>query len=366
MAIEVQTPPPAGTGSNENKKGHKKFANYGVPDWVRHPHKQQPLKVAILFPGEQNHAVGMLRDVRRKPVISSMLDAASDFFGFEIEELMIDGPAADMVSPAVNQPLMYVADCAAFELLKETQPEIADRCQAVAGLGVGEYAALYAAGVITFQQGLEIVKARADALQDLSNQFEGQAILIKDLALERLERHLKTAEKSDREDGTSKPHVSIAQFWCPEGYICAGKSSTVRKLQAVLGSEKGTEVRVLPHSHVGNTPLAETSASKLADLMEKLIPTMKPPRCEVYMNQPGWRVPAGKNPRAFADALTTQLSKPIQWDSCVTQMMNWGIRRFYECGPNRSLKYMMGFYEHVIEAPFEVVKPGDLTENIVV
>lgn len=366
MAIEAQAPPRKGAGSSDNRKGHKKFASYGVPDWVRHPHKAQPLKVAILFPGEQNHAVGMLRDVRRKPVVSGMLDAASEVFGFDVEELMIDGPAAEMAAPAVNQPLMYVADCAAFELLRETQPEIAERCQAVAGLGVGEYAALYAAGVITFQQGLEIVKARADALQDLSNQFEGQAILIRSLALERLERHLKTAEKSDKEDGTSKPHVSIAQFWCPEGYICAGKSSTVRKLQGILGSEKGTEVRLLPHHHAVNTPLAEDVGSKVAAVMERLLPTMRPPRCEVYMNQPGWRVPPGKSPYAFADALTTQISRPIQWDSCVTQMMNWGIRQFYECGPNRSLKYVLGLYEHVVEAPFEVVKPGEVTENITV
>merc|ERR1711933_158004 len=118
--------------------------------------------------------------------------------------------------------------------------------------------------------------------------------------------------------------------------------------------------------HSGNTPLAADASSKVAAVMEKLLPTMKPPRCEVYLNQPGWRVPRGKSPQAFADALSAQLSSPIQWESCVTQMINFGVRQFYECGPNRSLKFAMGFFEHVFEAPFEIIKPGELTVNVTV
>merc|ERR1719384_308598 len=133
----------------------------------------------------------MLQGVRRRPTVRALLESATQVCGFDLEEVMLEGPSADMASPSVNLPLMYVADCAAFEVLKERNEELANRCQAVAGVGVGEYAALYAAGVITFEQGLSIVKARAGALQELADELEAEAISIRGLERDALDRHLK-------------------------------------------------------------------------------------------------------------------------------------------------------------------------------
>lgn len=93
---------------------------------------------------------------------------------------------------------------------------------------------------------------------------------------------------------------------------------------------------------------------------------MQPPRCELYLNQTGWRVPPGTNPFDFGDALKMQLSEPLLWESIITQMLRWGIRQFYEVGPSRSIKFMLSYYEHYIEAPLEHVRPADFIINVTV
>mmetsp|Transcript_38124 Transcript_38124/g.109965 ORF Transcript_38124/g.109965 Transcript_38124/m.109965 type:complete len:363 (-) Transcript_38124:158-1246(-) len=349
-------------GNSEDKRGHRAFATYDLPEWVQHPRKVQPLKVAVLFPGEQNHSVGMLKGVRRRPAVRTLLDVSAEVLGFDLEGMMLEGPARAMVPPKVNEPLMFVADCVAYEVLKEMHGEVAERCQAVAGFGVGEIAALYAAGVLTFRQGLQIVKARAEALQEFSNQREMEALMIRGCPLDKLERHMKAAQKLDQ-DG----EVHIARHDCPEGYLCAGRRSTVVRLHDLLAAEAGIQVRLLPdHLPATYTPMAAQACERVATVVRAVIPKMKPPRCELYLNKTGSRVPKGRSPETFASALLAQLGEAIQWESCVTQMLNWGIRQFYECGPNRSLRFLMISYEHLIEAPLEIVRPGELTVSIAV
>lgn len=324
------------------------------------------MKAALLFPGEQNHAVGMLQNVRRKPVVRRMLEAATQVFGFDVEELMLEGPAADMVAPGVNLPLMYVAGCAAFEVLRETNAELADNCQAAAGFGVGEYVALYAAEVITYEQGLALVKSCAEALQDLAGQVEAEALSVRGLDPDTVERLLRMVLKSGGGDAEARVHIS--RYLCPGGVVCAGRRDQVEKLrELVLREAAGAEVDV---RYLGNlashTPLAQAACTRLAGTLDKLLPAMRPPKCDLYLNTTGSRLPAGRLPETFAGDLKARLAAPIQWERCITQMLVWGIREFYECGPNRSLRFMMSFYEHFIEAPLEVVRPAEFTYSICV
>lgn len=348
----------------ENKPGHRRFETYDVPEWVRHPLKEQPLKLALIFPGEQSHYVGMLGDVRDQPAVKGMLDTATQVLGFDVAALMADGPVARMRQVRFDQCLTYVAGCVAFEVLRESDADSAQKCQAVAGLGVGECVALYAAGVVTYAQGLELVRARAEALDDLSAEVQLEALVVRGLDHERLERHMKTAQKIDVETG-GRAELHILRYDCPEGYVCGGKRSTLLSLQATVEQESGVETRLLPDPvHAGYTPLAEPAARKVAAAIDRLLPSMKPPRCELYLNRHGRRIPPGRHPQAWAAALREQLLEPIQWEACVTQMLNWGVRQFYECGPNRSLRFLMGFFEHLIEAPLEVLRPADFTWTV--
>lgn len=350
------------TANAENKPGHKKLVSYNLPAWVRHPLIKQPLKVAIVFPGEQNHAVGMLQDAKRKPAVKAMLDAATRVFGWDVEALMASGPVDKMAQTGCNQPLMYVAGCAAYELLKEQHPSVAENPQAVAGLSVGEYVALYAAGVITYETGLALIKVRAEAMQALSEEEEMEALVIQGLDTIKVDNLCNKAMKADVGDD---PMVYIARHFCPEGFVCAGRKSTVLKLEELAKRDKTKEVRLLKdHIHAGHTPMAQKASERVALALDKHLAAMKPPQCELYLNSTGWRVPPGRAPQEFMSALKEQLTSPLMWESCVDQMFKWGITKFYECGPGRSISFMLANFEFYNEAPFEVVKPTVVSVSV--
>jgi len=104
----------------------------------------------------------------------------------------------------------------------------------------------------------------------------------------------------------------------------------------------------------------------VADVIDKFLPSMQPPWCELYLNSTGWRISPGADPESFAGALKDQLEKPLKWSDCITQMLNFGVTQFWEVGPSRSIKFMLGFFEHRFEAPFEIKKPSEFTNNLTV
>merc|ERR1712137_1217022 len=171
-----------------------------------------------------------------------MLETAEQILGYDVEGLMKDGPASEMKPTSVNHPLMYIAGCAAFELMKMKYPSDAELCQAVSGLGVGEWAALYAAGVITFEQGLQIIKARAEAIQEMSDETETEALMVRGVDQDKVERFMKSATKSD-----PGGEVHIKCYLCPDGFVIAGKASTVLAMHEICKKDPTiAELRLLP------------------------------------------------------------------------------------------------------------------------
>eukprot|EP00747_Dinoflagellata_sp_TGD_P167058 gnl/TRDRNA2_/TRDRNA2_190848_c0_seq1.p1 gnl/TRDRNA2_/TRDRNA2_190848_c0~~gnl/TRDRNA2_/TRDRNA2_190848_c0_seq1.p1 ORF type:complete len:378 (+),score=87.84 gnl/TRDRNA2_/TRDRNA2_190848_c0_seq1:62-1135(+) len=348
--------------SAENKQGHKDFAGYNLPSWVQHPLKKKISKVAILFPGEQNHGVGMLRDAKRKPAVKEMLAKASDVLNFDMLELMTRGPKDKMVPTGVNQPLMFVANCAAYEVMKLRYADVVENPQAVAGFSVGELNALYAAGVISFEQGLQLVKMRAQVLQDLAETTEMAVLQISGLEVDKVEKLCTAAGKQD-----AAGKVYIAAHLCQDTVLCAGKKSTIVKLQELESREfkRANEVTLLGHNHAGHTPMVEEAAEKFNEMIDRMLPAMKPPRCEIFLNSSGLRVPPGTHPADFADVLKANLVNPVLWETTIINMMSWGVQNFYECGPSRSLRNLMANIEYLHEAgPCEVQKPSMATTSI--
>ncbi|CAE7749841.1 Mcat [Symbiodinium sp. CCMP2592] len=123
------------------------------------------LPVALLFPGQGSQYVKMMAGVKDLPAVKEMLETANKILDFDLLELCLKGPEAELERTKFCQPAMYVAGLAGMEKLRSTQPEKVDRRQAVAGLSLGEYTALTAAGVFDFETGLKVVKLRGEAMQ---------------------------------------------------------------------------------------------------------------------------------------------------------------------------------------------------------
>lgn len=328
-------------GQAENRPGHKPLSSYDLPSWLEHPLKQQSQKVAIIFPGEYNQYPGMLAGCRDMPVVRDMVEMASECFELDVESLMSRGAMDLMSRPDYAQILVYVANCAAYEVLKREQPAVAEYPQCVAGFSVGEYSALVAAGVMTYDQGLIIVKARAEAMKRWSAQHDMDALGVFGVEQDELERLCLDATRQDAEAGELDPQVHISHFWGQGGYVAAGRRRTVAALRELAGAREGAFLHPLEHHHeASHTPLCAPVAAEVERAV-RTIP-LEPPRCEVYFNH-GYRVAAGSEPDTFVDYLLKQLTTPVRWDGIVSTCLQRGVRHFVECGPGESLRDLMLF-----------------------
>merc|ERR1719221_228429 len=100
------------------------------------------------------------------PKVREMLDKAKDILGYDIEDICLNGPEEKLERTEFCQPAMYIGGLAGLEKLRQEKPDRVDRCQAVAGLSLGEYTALTVAGVMDLETGLNLVKLRAEAMQE--------------------------------------------------------------------------------------------------------------------------------------------------------------------------------------------------------
>lgn len=294
------------------------------------------------------------------PEVMEMLELATECFGFDVEQMMRVGPMKMMARPDYNQMLMYVANCVAFEVLKKEYPEVAEWPQSVAGFSIGEYSALVAAGVMSYDQGLIIVKARADAMQKMSMAEDMEAVGIFGPQQDHLEKLCHEAQTKDKAAGAKDPQIHISHFWGKAGYVCAGRKSTVQQLREIVEKEDGVFLHVLEQiNDASHTPMVQKAAEEVEEAI-KLIP-LCPPRCDVYFNS-GFRVSAGEQPSRLYNYLVLQLCSPVQWERTISNCIQRGVQRFFECGPGESLRDLMMF--NVYQNVHGELSPYDFTTNV--
>ena len=132
------------------------------------------MKKAFVFPGQGSQFVGMAKDILDEhSVANKYLQQAEDILGFDLANLMFNGPEDKLLQTSVTQPAIFVHSVLAALTYKDFKPD------AVAGHSLGEFSALVAAGVLSFEDGLRLVQARANAMQKACNEQEsGMAAII--------------------------------------------------------------------------------------------------------------------------------------------------------------------------------------------
>ncbi|CAK9086556.1 Probable malonyl-CoA-acyl carrier protein transacylase [Durusdinium trenchii] len=338
---------------------HKTIDKSDVPTWCAHPLKtpsSQPNM--LLFPGEMTHHAGMLAACQQLPLVQEMMELATEAFDFDVQRVFEECAPEDFANRTDrSQMLAYVADCAAYELFRQQQPEAAGNPRAVAGFSVGEIAALVAAGIISYDQGLTIVKARAEAMQRWVDEEEMAALAVFGMEEDQL-NHL-----CARVDPEGKPaqKVFISHCWGRKGFVCSGASAALELLEVLVENEAQQEVvykqRLEFRLDAGHTPLATAVAAEVEEVIKSI--QMNPPQCEVYFNC-GFRVAAGEDPSVFAPYLIQQLLMPLRWDVTIRNSLQRGIRRFFECGPGQSLKDLM-IFNSFTASPSQTIRPAELT-----
>lgn len=320
----------------------------------------------LIFPGAQTQYKGMLASCRDLPIVQEMLEIATDIFGFDVERAMREGELEDCTDRVDrSQMLAYVADCAALEVLRETRPEAADGAKAVAGFSVGEFAALVAAGVLTYEQGLTIVRARAEAMRRWEEEAEMAALGVYGLHEDMVLKLCQEARIREKAEGRRDPQAYISHCWGRLGFTCSGRTATLRQLARVINEHPDGQQAfvhiVEKHKDASHTPMAEAVSESLESVVKEM--KLQPPRCEVYFCS-GHRVLAGEWPEMFLPRILQHLETPVRWEAVVATALERNIRSFVEVGAGKSLKELMVF--NTWAGPDGEVRPYELTTSICV
>ncbi len=285
-------------------------------------------KIAFLFPGQGAQSVGMCSElISSNSRVRELFNQANEILGYDLADLCVNGPVEKLDSTVISQPAIFTASFAALEVLKETQPEAVDNCQAAAGLSLGEYTALTFAGAMTFEEGLKLVQKRGQAMQESADATAGGMVSIMGLEREKVtELCSKVLEDMPGEI------LKEANFLCPGNIVLSGTKAACKhaeELAESFGAMKATALAVAGAFH---TEMMKPADEKLAAALEGV--NMQTPRIPVYSNvdfQPH------TDPAEIKGILVKQILSSVYWEDLVRRTLEDGFDQFYEIGPGRVL-----------------------------
>ncbi|CAK9093158.1 unnamed protein product [Durusdinium trenchii] len=299
--------------------------------------KEESLPVALLFPGQGSQYVKMLDGVKDVPEVKEMLSKAKTILGYDLLEMCLKGPEDKLAETQYCQPAMFVGGLAGISKLKSSNAAAASQPRCMAGLSLGEYTALCAAGVLTFEDGLRLVKLRGEAMQEAAQVGKQAMLSVAGLDQAVLEQCCSDAEKKAGAGSVCR----IANALFPKGFSCAGTEQAVNELKTLAEKKGALQAKMLKTGGAFHTSLMQPAQEKLEKALLEAFPKMSPPSCDVYMNVTGDRLAAGTDPKIILELLQRQLTSPVLWATLVQKMIKDGITDFYECGPQKQLKAMM-------------------------
>jgi len=308
--------------------------------------KKPAVPAALLFPGQGSQYVGMLKEHIDKKQVKDMLASAEEILGWDPKEIALNGPEEKISETRFCQPLMYIGGLVAREVLKETKPEVYERPMATAGLSLGEYTAVVAAGVLSFEDGLRLVKIRGEAMQRATELVPQTMCSVAGLDRAKIDRLCEQARQFENEEAgkqgrTADAECKVANLLFPSGFTCGGTKRAVEKLCELAMASKALQARVIKAGGAFHTRLMAPAQEELSKALDELADKMQPPTCAIYFNVTGKRVPAGADPATFIELMKMQLTTEVLWEPTIKAMIMDGVKDFFECGPLKQIKSMI-------------------------
>lgn len=310
-------------------------ADSQLPD-AAHTGKQLP--VCLMFPGQGSQYVKMLDGVKDLPEVKAMLSKAKDILGYDLLKLCLEGPEEELEQTKHCQPALFVGGLAGMEKLRQEKGDLVSQAQCVAGLSLGEYTALCAAGVFTFEEGLKLVKLRGEAMQEAAAVGVQKMLSVVGLERSKLDQLCKEAASSEGKSGVCQ----VANALFPKGFACSGTEKAIMVLKTNADKADGImKTTLLKTKGAFHTSLMQPAADKLRKALVEALPKMQPPQRRIYMNVTGKALEPGTDPKEIVELLSQQLVSPVLWNPLMEEAIQDGIVEFYECGPQKQLTAMM-------------------------
>lgn len=292
---------------------------------------------AFVFPGQGAQYVGMGRDLYESSSLAKQLfEKANDILGFRITDLMFEGTDDDLRQTKVTQPAVFLHSVIACLVAIENGEQKPDM---VAGHSLGEFSALVVAGALSFDDGLRLVAARAQAMQKACEMKESTMAAV--LALDD-----ETISRICSEVSTPDSIVVPANFNCPGQVVISGNKDAVKAACKLLKEAGAKRALPLPVGGAFHSPLMEPARMELAEAIAKA--EFSQPICPIYQNVDALPHIA---PQEIRENLLCQLTSPVRWTQEVVHMIADGASDFVEFGPGEVLSGLIGKIKKSLETP---------------
>jgi [acyl-carrier-protein] S-malonyltransferase len=280
-------------------------------------------KTALLFAGQGAQVVGMGRDLAAQfPGARAWFDRANATLGYDLARICFEGPEAELTRTEHAQPGIFLVGWVAFQLLKERVPSL--KFDATAGLSLGEFTALAAAGALSFEDGLQLVRQRGQFMQEACVATQGGMAAV--IGLDAAATRAVCAEAG----------VAVANLNCPGQIVISGPADRMARaceLARASGAKKAMPLTVAGAYH---SPLMVSAQPKLGAALAGI--PLAPPAVPVIANVTAQ--PHG-GPAEVRARLVEQVTAPVRWEDSMRHLLAHGFTRFIELGPGKALSGFM-------------------------
>jgi [acyl-carrier-protein] S-malonyltransferase len=280
------------------------------------------MKHAYVFPGQGSQFPGMGKSLYENSAFAKKLfEQANDILEFRISDIMFTGTEEELRQTKVTQPAIFLHSVIAFKGVENNRPDM------VAGHSLGEFSALVACGGLSFEDGLLLVSARAQAMQKACE--AGPSAMAAILGLEDEQVEAICAEVQEKTHEVVVP----ANYNCPGQVVISGTVAGVEKACEAMKAAGAKRALLLPVGGAFHSPLMASAQDELRAAIDKT--TFYTPGCAVYQNVAAKAVVEKDE---IKKNLIDQLTGAVRWTQSVRAMVEDGASHFTEIGPGKVLQ----------------------------